>query len=128
MKKILVAVFENDELNRFIYQRMLSLQSDVVEAYIFDSPEEGLAKAEELVFDVAFIDLHYRGEFFGGESIAKKLKSFSTKTLLVGATTLIQNDDRDIAREKGFHHVVEKPLPLHKLENLLKEIRKPGIE
>lgn len=124
MRKIIVAVFENDQLNRFIYQRMLSLQAESVEAFIFNSAQEGFEKAEEITFDVAFIDLHYRGELFGGGEIANKLNSISTHTLLVGVTTLIQPHDKENAREKGFHHLVEKPLPLHNLEKLLHEIKK----
>jgi len=118
-KKVVIAIFETDPLNRFIYQKMLQPQQDRVSFHIFNSAEEGLEKALELDYDVAFIDLHFRGEFFGGLAIVKKLKVVSDKTTMIAMTTLIQQGDIERAKSGGFVKCIEKPLPFFDLDKLL---------
>jgi CheY-like chemotaxis protein len=122
-KKPLIAVFENDPLNRFIYQRMLDLQSEKVSFHIFGSPEEGLELAKTGEFDFAFIDLHFKGEIYGGVELAKKFKSISKNTVLVAMTTLIQQRDSERAKSEGFVTCLEKPLSFFDIERLLSEIK-----
>jgi len=118
-KQIVIAVFENDTLNRFIYQRMLDLQKEKVRYYIFNSEEEGLEMAKQVPFDVAFIDLHLRGEHYHGITLAEKLKSISGKTVMVGMTTLLQKDDLERTSAAGFKTCLEKPLPFFDVDKLL---------
>lgn len=118
-KRIVIAIFETDPLNRFIYQKMLDPQQDKASFYIFNTVEEGLEKAPLLDFDVAFIDMHLRGEFFGGISVLKRLKAISSKTSMIAMTTLIQQGDLERAKSGGFIKCIEKPLPFFDLEKLL---------
>ena len=122
-KKSVIAVFENDALNRFIYQRMLALQEEKVVSYIFTSAEEGLEVAKEVPFDIAFIDLHFQGGQYKGIDVAKKLKTISDKTILVGMTTLIQKGDTELTIAEGFAACLEKPLPFYDIDKLLSEIK-----
>lgn len=122
-KKSVIAVFENDVLNRFIYHRMLSLQEEKVAFYIFTSAEEGLEVAREVSFDIAFIDLHFQGPQYNGVEVAKKLKTISNRTILVGMTTLIQKGDTELTTAEGFAACLEKPLPFYDIDKLLSEIR-----
>ncbi len=114
-----IAVFENDSLNRFIYKRMLALQQEKVKFYIFNSPEEGLEMAKQITFDVAFIDLHLRGEQYSGIELAKELKTLSDKTAMVAMTTLLQKGDVERTAQAGFVACHEKPLPFFDLDKLL---------
>lgn len=122
IKKSVIAVFENDALNRFIYQRMLALQEEKVTFYIFTSVEEGLDTARQISFDVAFIDLHFQGLQYKGIEVAKKLKNISDKTRMVGMTTLIHKGDTELTIAEGFVACLEKPLPFYDIDKLLKEI------
>ncbi|MBL7876667.1 MAG: response regulator [Cyclobacteriaceae bacterium] len=121
-KKPVIAVFENDPLNRFICQRMLDLQIEKVSFHIFGTAEEGLEMAKTLKFDFAFIDLHFKGEIYGGVELARELKSISDKTVLVAMTTLIQQRDSERAKSEGFITCLEKPLSFFDIDKLLKEI------
>jgi len=120
-KKSVIAVFENDALNRFIYQRMLDLQEEKVQFYVFTSSQEGLEVANQVHFDIAFIDLHFQGEHKGIE-LAEKLKTISDMTIMVGMTTLLQKGDLELARAGGFVTCREKPLPFYDIDMLLNEI------
>lgn len=122
-KKSVIAVFENDALNRFIYQRMLALQEEKVVSYIFTSADEGLEVAKEVPFDIAFIDLHFQGGQYNGIDVAKKLKTISDNTILVGMTTLIQKGDTELTIAEGFVACLEKPLPFYDIDKLLSEIK-----
>jgi CheY-like chemotaxis protein len=121
--KIVIAIFENDSLNRFIYQRMLDLQKEKVTSYIFNSVEEGLEMSKNVSFDVVFIDLHLRGEQYSGIELAKTLKAISDNSVMVGMTTLIQKGDVERTTEAGFAACHEKPLPFFDLDKLLAGIR-----
>lgn len=121
-KKLVIAIFENDPLNRFIYQKMLKPHMEKASVYIFDSPEEGLEKATEVDFDIAFVDMHLKGECFGGIPLSQQLKSLSDNTRLVAMTTLIQQGDKERAESNGFMKCLEKPLPFFDLDKLLEGI------
>jgi CheY-like chemotaxis protein len=121
-KKLVIAIFENDPLNRFIYQKMVNPHMDKASFYIFNSPEEGLEMATTVNFDIAFIDMHLKGEYFGGIPLSHQLKSVSDNTKLVAMTTLIQYGDREHAESNGFLKCFEKPLPFFDLDKLLEGI------
>jgi CheY-like chemotaxis protein len=118
-KKLSIAIFEEDPINRFIYQKMLQPHLDKASIYIFDRPEVGLELGETLNFDIAFIDMHLKGECFGGLSLSKKLKSISDDTKLVAMTTLIQHGDLEQVASNGFMKCLEKPLPFFDFDKLL---------
>ncbi len=117
--KLVIAVFENDDLNRFIYQRMFDLQRDHITYFIFDNPEDGIIRAQEIALDVAFIDLHFRGEPFSGLAVANRLKAISSTIDLIAMTTLVQEGDWDRAKQVGFNKLLEKPIPFYDLKKLL---------
>jgi CheY-like chemotaxis protein len=118
-KKLVIAIFEEDPINRFIYQRMLHPHLEKASIYIFNSPEEGLEMAGTMNFDIAFIDMHLKGERFGGLSLSKQLKSVSNDTKLVAMTTFIQYGDLEHVESNGFMKCLEKPLPFFDFDKLL---------
>ncbi|MCW5910882.1 MAG: response regulator [Cyclobacteriaceae bacterium] len=119
-KKIVIGVFENDALNRFIYQRMVNLQPGKVDAHIFESHENVNDQVQEVNPDILFIDLHMHGEYLGGIEWLKTMKRMLPHTRFVAMTTLLQKSDNEVAVNAGFVRCIEKPLPFHNLEELLK--------
>lgn len=121
-KKLVIGVFENDSLNRFIYNRMVKLQPDLVDAHIFENHDEGVEKVQEIKPDILFVDLHMHGEHMGGIEWLKTMKLALPHTRFVAMTTLVQKDDREIAISAGFTLCIEKPLPFYDMELLLKQV------
>lgn len=121
-KKLVIGVFENDSLNRFIYNRMVKLQPGLVDAHIFENHDEGVEKVQEIKPDILFVDLHMHGEHMGGIEWLKTMKLALPHTRFVAMTTLVQKDDREIAINAGFTLCIEKPLPFYDMELLLKQV------
>ena len=119
-KKLVIGVFESDSINRFIYDRMLRLQPYEVDAHIFENHEEGRTQVQEINPDILFIDLHIH-EHQGGIAWVKTLKHTLPHTKYVAMTALLQKNDNALAIDAGFEKCIQKPLPLHELEQLLKE-------
>ncbi len=109
MKKKVIAIFEDDQINRFIYERSLQRRNDV-DVYIFDNAEAGIARAGEINFDVVFIEMHFRGPL-EGFSILEKLKNVcSTATVFICMTSFLQKGDLEKALNAGFSVCLEKPV------------------
>jgi CheY-like chemotaxis protein len=121
-KKLVIGVFENDSLNRFIYKRMVKLQPGSVDAHIFENQYEGTEKIQKINPDILFVDLHLHGEHLGGIDWLKTMKLVLPHTRFVAMTTLLQKDDHETALNAGFTMCVEKPLPFYDMELLLKQV------
>lgn len=121
-KKLVIGVFENDSINRFIYKRMVKLQPEKVDAHIFENHEEGVEKVQELNPDILFVDLHMHGEYLGGVEWLKTMKLVLPHTRFVAMTTLVQKDDHETAINAGFISCMEKPLPFYDMEMLLNQV------
>jgi CheY-like chemotaxis protein len=121
-KKLVIGVFENDSINRFIYKRMVKLQPNTVDAHIFENHEAGLEQVQDIKPDILFVDLHMHGEHLGGIEWLRTMKMVLPHTRFVAMTTLVQKDDRETAIKAGFTLCVEKPLPFYDMELLLKQV------
>jgi DNA-binding NtrC family response regulator len=109
MKKKVVAIFEDDPVNRFIY-RQIFLNKEEVELHIFDNPETGVSSASQITFDIVFIEIHFWGNF-GGISILNKMKEVSAEhTTFVAMTSLLQQGDLEKILTSGFSLCFEKPV------------------
>ena len=120
-KKLVIGVFESDSINRFIYDRMVRLLPHEVDTHIFENSEEGKTQVQEINPDILFIDLHMHGEYLGGIEWLKTIKFMLPHTKFVATTALLQKNDCALAIDAGFEKCIEKPLPFHNLEQLLKE-------
>lgn len=121
MKKLVVAIFEDDEVNRFIWLNLLKAKEESLVIYIFESPEKGLSAALENDFDVVIIETHFWGQHFYGISILERLKAVSKKHFISIATTaLLQEGDTERIMKAGFTMCMEKPLSLKNIESLQK--------
>ena len=56
MKKTVVAIFEDDVVNRFIYEQLFTERKENSELYVFDNAEKGIEMARTISFDVVFIE------------------------------------------------------------------------
>lgn len=109
MKKKVIAIFEDDPVNRFIYERTLRKRNDI-EVHLFDNAESGIARAKEIQFDVIFIEMHFWGSF-EGMSILNQLKAISGQsTVFVALTAFLQEGDLEYVFAAGFNMCLEKPV------------------
>ena len=105
----MIGIFEDDVVNRFIYERLFQDRKNDFEVHIFDSPEKGIAMAKEKNFDIVYIEIHF-WENFGGISILKKLREFCPKEMIaVGVTSFLQKGDLEYILSCGFNMCIEKP-------------------
>jgi CheY-like chemotaxis protein len=112
MKKTVVAIFENDPINRFIYERLLSQRTEDIEFYIFDNPDKGIEMAKTIQFDIVFIEIHF-WKSFGGISILQRLKEVSSPLMVsIAMTSLLRNGDIEYVIKEGFTLCVEKSVVL----------------
>lgn len=110
MKKTVVAIFEDDVVNRFIYERLFTQRKEEIELYVFDDPDKGIEMAKTKNFDVVFIEVHF-WENFGGISILQKLKSASSPQMIsIAMTSLLQKGDLEHILSSGFTLCFEKPV------------------
>src|SRR5690242_5227419 len=94
MKKLVVAIFEDDEINRFIWKNLLKSRLDKLDVHVFDNPENGYKAAAVMDIDVVIIETHFWGQSFYGVTILSKLKEVSKKPFLSIATSaLLQEGD-----------------------------------
>ncbi len=120
--KKVIAVFESDAVNRFIYERMMTLRAEKVEFHAFAEAEEGLVVAKQVPIDLVFVDLHFQGKLYQGIELGKKIKAISGTTMVVAMTTFIQKGDIERTIAEGFTTCLEKPLTFHELDRLINEI------
>lgn len=110
MKKTVVAIFEDDIVNRFLYERLFTQRKDDIELYVFDNPEAGIEMAKTVNFDVVFIEIHF-WEDFGGISILQKLKKVAPPQMIsIAMTSLLQKGDLEFILASGFTLCFEKPV------------------
>jgi DNA-binding NtrC family response regulator len=114
-KKSVIAIFEDDVVNRFIYSRLFHLRQEEIEVHIFGNPEEGYAVAKDIAFDVVFIEVHF-WKNFGGIDILSKLKEISNPNMIaVAMIALLQIGDLENIMAAGFSMCLEKPVVFTKL-------------
>jgi len=117
MKKLTVAIFEDDEVNRFIYRNILKSRKDDVEVHVFADPAVGLEKAQITPFDIVLIETHFWGRNFFGIDILKELKKLSQKGFTaIAITSLLQEGDVERLTKAGFTMCLEKPLSFEIVE------------
>jgi CheY-like chemotaxis protein len=119
VKKTTIAIFEDDQINRFIYEKLLSNMGADTEVHVFDNPEKGLEMATVAQFDVVFIEIHF-WENFGGISILNRLKKAAHYNILaVAITSLLQEGDLEKITAAGFAICLEKPVAFQQIVPLL---------
>lgn len=124
MKKIRIAVFENDEADQFIYRKTLGQFADRAETFVFDNPQDGFKAAENMQFDIVFINMHFLGITFSSVQILRRLKEIMpVEPMAIAMTPIIQNGDREIMYEAGFHACMEKPFTFEHVGELVDACR-----
>jgi len=122
MKKIRIGIFEGEKVNHFIYERILQQHEDA-QFFLFDNAEKGLSMAENINFDIVFIDLHFWGQNFSGISILQKLKETNPNNMVsIAITPIVQDGDLQRAFSGGFGMCIEKPLAFNTIERLLNKL------
>lgn len=110
MKKTVVAIFEDDAVNRFIYEQIFRANGDRATLYVFDRPESGLELSQIVEFDVVFIESHF-WENFGGIGILQRLKRVALgQPVYISMSALLQPGDLERLMTAGFTMCMEKPI------------------
>lgn len=124
MKKIRIAVFENDEADQFIYRKTLGQFADSAETFVFDNPQDGFKAAEDTQFDIVFINMHFMDIIFSSVHILKRLKEIMpAEPMAIAMTPIIQMGDRERMYEAGFHACMEKPFSFEHIGELVDACR-----
>ena len=122
MKKLTVAIFEDDEVNRFIYRNILKSREEI-EVHVFGDPEVGLEKAQATPFDIVLIESHFWGRNFFGIYILNELKKVAPKGFTaIAITSLLQEGDMERLTRAGFTMCLEKPLSFEIVERAFEAI------
>jgi CheY-like chemotaxis protein len=122
MKKTVVAIFEDERVDRFVYEKLFKSFADRIELHVFDNPEKGIAKAIDTNFDVVFIDIHF-WDNFGGIPILNKLKKITNNQFIaVAMTSLLQEGDLEYIIKAGFSVCLEKPIAFETIFPLQRDL------
>jgi CheY-like chemotaxis protein len=120
MINTVVAIFEDDKINCFIHEKLFNFVKAPIQCHLFDNPEKGYEAAENIEFDVVFIEIHFWGGNLSGIDILKNLKSIHQKKFIaVAMTSLLQEGDLEKIMDAGFNLCVEKPLIFSDLAGLI---------
>jgi len=122
MKKTLIAIFEDDKVDAFIYERLISHIKKPVEFHLFDNPDKGLDMAKKVKFDIIIIQIHFWGDNMSGINILKKIKEIYTEDIIaIAMTSLLQKGDLELLLSSGFSMCIEKPLVFQEINKILNE-------
>src|SRR6188508_3432391 len=103
MKKLVVGIFEDNEINRFIWANLLETKTEYLEGHIFETVEQGISVVQNTAFDVVIIETHFWGQSFYGLDILARLKEVCKKPFIPIATTaLLQIGDWERILNAGF--------------------------
>jgi CheY-like chemotaxis protein len=120
MKKLVVGIFEDNEINRFIWTSLLETKTEYLEGHIFETIEQGISVAQNTAFDVVIIETHFWGQSFYGLHILARLKEVcKTPFIPIATTALLQVGDWERILNGGFTACMEKPLSVQHIEDLL---------
>src|SRR5690349_10094069 len=111
MKKLVVGIFEDNEINRFIWANLLDTKPEYLEGHIFETVEQGISTAQSTAFDIMIIETHFWGQSFFGLEILTRLKEVSKNPFIpIATTSLLQEGDWERILSGGFMTCMEKPL------------------
>ena len=120
MKKTSIAIFEDDKVDGFIYERLFDHIKKPVEFHLFENPETGYAMARKVKFDIAIIQIHFWGDNLSGINILKRIKEiYGHEILAIGITSLLQEGDLEILLASGFSMCIEKPMAFQEINEIL---------
>lgn len=109
-RKTVVAIFEDDPVDIFLYKKLYAPMLDKVECLYFETLQDGLTMAEHVKFDVVIIDIHFWGNNMG-IAILKKLYEICSEDLIaIAVTPFLQKGDLELIMSSGFTLCVEKPV------------------
>lgn len=109
-RKTVVAIFEDDPVDIFLYRKLYAPMQEKVECLYFETLQDGLEMAAHVQFDVVIIDIHFWGNNMG-IAILKKLREVCSNDLIaIAVTPFLQEGDLELIMSSGFTLCVEKPV------------------
>jgi CheY-like chemotaxis protein len=115
--KTVVAIFEDDPVDLFLYEKIFERLADKMTCIYVRTLEEQSLLSGEVEFDMAIIDIHFWGNNVG-LSILSKLRNTARKDFLaIAITPLLQEGDLELIMSAGFDLCVEKPVIFQQATN-----------
>lgn len=114
-----IAIFEDNAVDRFIYERTLEHLPFAYDARIFQTPDEGLHNAHYLQFDLVIIHLNFWGTNYGFQILNEMKKLSRNKPAFIATTSYLPDDEVAGITAKGFDGAFEKPVIFNRLEEIL---------
>jgi CheY-like chemotaxis protein len=117
-----IAIFEDNSVDRFIYERTLEHVPFAYDARVFQTPDEGLHSAHYLEFDVVIIHLNFWGTNYGFQIMNEMKKICRNNPVFIAVTSYLPEDEIEAITSKGFQSVYEKPFIFNHLEEILAQV------
>jgi len=114
-----IAIFEDNEIDRFIFESNLRLINIPVEFHIFNNPDEGIASAQRISFDLVIINIHFWGTEYGYIILEQFQKILAKRPRYIAVSAFVHEKDSINVQLRGFDAIVEKPLVYANLSLLL---------
>ncbi|HEY9048607.1 MAG TPA: response regulator [Ohtaekwangia sp.] len=111
-----ILLIDDEELDVFIAQRLLSLEYDITG---ITSHEQALHWAKENHFDVVLIDYYLNKGKLGNQLLRDliAIKGPVFKAFLL--TNYIDSKEHDKLKQDGFQGIIDKPLTLEKFKTCM---------
>jgi len=109
-KKTVVAVFEDDPIDLFLYEKLFERLSDKMTCLYVRTLEDQALLSGHLEFDMAIIDIHFWGNNVGLSILSKLRNSAGRDFIAIAITPLLQEGDLELIMSAGFDLCVEKPV------------------
>lgn len=114
-----IAIFEDNEIDRFIFESNLRLVNFPVEFFIFNNPDDGIATAQRIPFDLVIINIHFWGTEYGYVILEEFQKGIAIQPRFIAVSAFVHEKDSVNIQLRGFEAIVEKPLIYAELQLLL---------
>jgi CheY-like chemotaxis protein len=113
-QKTVVAIYEDDPIDQFVYEQLLLAAGDTIEFKVFRNLTDAF-KSPNFDFDIALINLHF-GWCRGGLKILQTLKENKGENFLaIAVTSMLQGNDLQEIMKAGFTICLEKHIIFEKL-------------
>jgi len=116
-----IAIFEDNAIDRFIYERTLEQLPFAYDARIFQTPDEGLHNAHYMEFDLVIIHTNFWGTNYGFQILSEMKKICRNNPVFLATSSYLPEDEMNRILAKGFTNAYEKPVIFSHFEDILSQ-------
>ena len=116
-----IAIFEDNAVDRFIYERTFEHLPFAYDARIFQTPDEGLHNAHYLEFDVVIIHVNFWGTNYGLQILSEMKKICRNNPVFLATSSYLPEDEWSQLVAKGFTSAYEKPVIFNRFDGIVSQ-------